>query len=78
MELINPKEYINEMTEWRRKNNTNIFAMQLGKDCLLDTLEGTMTGRALDYLVKGTVGEFYIVKKDIFEGIYESVYHESI
>ena len=34
------------------------------------TLEGTMTGRIGDYLIKGARGEFYFCAKDIFEETY--------
>ncbi len=35
------------------------------------TLEGTMTASVGDWIVKGTSGEFYPVKPDIFEQTYE-------
>lgn len=38
-----------------------------GKVCMaIKTLEGTMLARPGDYIVKGTAGEFYPVKPDIF------------
>lgn len=37
------------------------------------TLEGSMTARKGDYIVKGIKGELYPVKPDIFEATYESV-----
>lgn len=37
------------------------------------TLEGAMTGKVGDYLIKGVRGEFYFCAKDIFEETYESV-----
>lgn len=37
------------------------------------TLEGTMTASLGDYIVKGTKGEFYPVKPDIFEANNEKV-----
>jgi hypothetical protein len=37
------------------------------------TLEGTMTGRIGDYLIKGVRGEFYFCAKDIFEESYEAI-----
>ena len=67
---INPRDFESEMTLWKHKP-TCVKAMQLGKSCKIETLEGTMKGKVLDYLVKGTRGEFYIVDKDIFENIYE-------
>jgi hypothetical protein len=37
------------------------------------TLEGTMTASLGDYIIKGTQGEFYACKPDIFELTYEKV-----
>ncbi len=37
------------------------------------TLEGTMTGKIGDYLIKGVRGEFYFCVKRIFEETYEPV-----
>ena len=37
------------------------------------TLEGIMTGRVGDYLIKGVRGEFYFCAKGIFEETYESI-----
>lgn len=40
---------------------------------LIDTLEGTMTANWGDYIIKGTAGEFYPCKPDIFEAKYVKV-----
>ena len=37
------------------------------------TLEGTMTGKVGDYLIKGVRGEFYFCDKSIFEETYEAI-----
>ena len=37
----------------------------------IPTLEGTMTARAGDWIIKGVKGEFYPCKPDIFEATYE-------
>lgn len=39
---------------------------------LIFTLEGTMTVRQGDYVVRGVAGEFYPVRPDIFEQTYEA------
>ena len=39
----------------------------------IPTLEGRMTARAGDYIIKGVHGEFYPCKPDIFEATYEPV-----
>ncbi len=40
---------------------------------VIETLEGTMTVSPGDYIIKGTQGEIYPCKSDIFEGKYEPV-----
>jgi len=39
----------------------------------IETLEGTMTAKDGDYIIKGVQGEFYPCKPDIFEQTYEKV-----
>lgn len=39
----------------------------------IDTLEGQMTARLGDWIIKGVSGEFYPCKPDIFEATYEAV-----
>ncbi|SDI15235.1 hypothetical protein SAMN05192534_12341 [Alteribacillus persepolensis] len=57
----------------------------LGKDIVVDyknptkpvldieTLEGVMTAKVGDYIIRGVNGEFYPCKPDIFEKTYEKV-----
>ncbi len=40
---------------------------------LIGTLEGEMTARVGDWIIKGVKGEFYPCKPDIFEATYEAV-----
>lgn len=40
---------------------------------LIDTLEGTMSAKRGDYIIKGVQGEVYPCKPDIFEATYEAV-----
>lgn len=40
---------------------------------LIRTLEGTMTGRLGDWIIRGVNGEFYPCKPDIFSMTYEEV-----
>lgn len=40
---------------------------------VIDTLEGEMTAEVGDYIVRGIAGEFYPVKREIFERSYEAV-----
>ncbi len=39
----------------------------------IQTLEGVMTARQGDYVIKGIKGEFYPCKPDIFEQTYEII-----
>ena len=39
--------------------------------CEINTLEGIMTGKGGDYIIKGVQGELYPCKPDIFETTYE-------
>jgi hypothetical protein len=39
----------------------------------IDTLEGTMTARVWDWVIRGVQGEFYPCKPDIFAQTYEAV-----
>ncbi|HEY9414273.1 MAG TPA: hypothetical protein VIQ30_05905 [Pseudonocardia sp.] len=39
----------------------------------IDTLEGVMTAREGDWVIKGVKGEFYPCKDDIFQATYEAV-----
>lgn len=41
--------------------------------CEIQTLEGTMTGKGGDYIIKGVQGEIYPCKPDIFEQTYDLV-----
>jgi len=46
-----------------------------GETALIRTLEGTMTAKKGDFIIKGVNGEFYPCKPDIFAKTYEE-YHE--
>ena len=39
----------------------------------IDTLEGRMTARSGDYIIRGVKGEIYPCKPDIFDATYEKV-----
>jgi hypothetical protein len=41
--------------------------------CIVSTLEGPLTAFPGDWIVQGTAGEFWPVRKDIFENTYEPV-----
>lgn len=48
-----------------------------GRPLSITTLEGVMTARVGDWIIKGVNGEVYPCKPDIFEKTYEQVETES-
>jgi hypothetical protein len=50
-----------------------ITAERLIKPLIIQTLEGDMQGNIGDWLIKGTNGEFYPCKDDIFRKKYEPI-----
>ena len=56
-----------------RKKPIIVNALRMLVDFEVDTLEGTHRGKAGDYLLKGVEGELYLVKKEIFEKIYDII-----
>lgn len=50
-----------------RKNPTNCYEIEIR------TLEGVMTAKVGDWIIKGVNGEFYPCKPDIFEKTYELI-----
>lgn len=70
------EEKARELIEWMGNNSTymaplpdDIFPPTL----LIITLEGAMSAKANDWIIKGVKGEFYPCKPDIFEQTYEEV-----
>ena len=45
---------------------------------VIETLEGDMTARIGDWIIKGVKGEFYPCKPDIFETTYELVEESNV
>jgi len=56
-----------------RKKPVVVFAALLDEPVEIETLEGTMTGNAGDYLICGVNGEYYPCKPDIFAKTYEAI-----
>ena len=52
--------------------------IKFGDYWIINTLEGEMKAKYGDYLVRGIEGEYYPVKKSIFEKSYEEVKDEKI
>lgn len=56
-----------------RKKPIEIQAYQIMEDFYVKTLEGTMRGKAGDYVIQGIRNELYICDKEIFNETYEFV-----
>lgn len=56
---------------WYRKKPVLVQAMRMPTEFKVKTLEGVMSGKAGDYLIKGVKGEMYPCKPDIFSETYE-------
>ncbi|EII2744833.1 hypothetical protein KQR00_001888 [Staphylococcus pseudintermedius] len=63
-------ESAEEIEEWTFNNAVYIVTRHIPK-MKVRTLEGIMTADLGDYIVKGIKDEFYPVKPDIFNKIYE-------
>jgi len=61
--IIEILSFCNNLPYFNLKNNTLI----------IPTLEGDMTAKEGDWIIKGIKGEFYPCKPDIFEQTYEKV-----
>jgi len=56
-----------------QKKPVVVDACQMVDDFVVETLEGTMKGKAGDWLIRGVEGEHYPCDKDIFEKTYSFV-----
>ena len=56
-----------------RKKPVVVHAKQIDAPFEVETMEGTMRGKAGDYLIVGVIGERYPCDKDVFERTYEEV-----
>jgi len=79
------KPVVIEAIQWSGENKLDILAF-CGRDaeiwtpedsdetiCEIHTMEGIMTARVNDYIIKGLIGEFYPCKPNIFEKTYDLV-----
>ena len=72
---------MHRITEWIEQNGGKATYGQeeyrLGEcgpaEMRISTLEGMMTARVGDFIIKGVKGEFYPCKSDIFHATYECV-----
>lgn len=54
-------------------NENPFFVVNSDGTFMLETLEGDMTGRWGDYVLRGPMNDFWIVRKNIFEETYKEV-----
>ena len=62
--------------EWTENGASQIIYVEqplTGPELAIKTLEGVMTARPGDFIIKGVKGEFYPCKPDVFEATYEPV-----
>jgi hypothetical protein len=53
----------------------NVVSQELGStDLQIETLEGVMTAKVGDWIIRGIKGELYPCKPDIFDATYESAH----
>ena len=62
---------LNQVVEWIRKHGGT--ANHNGTDIFIETLEGAMTARVGDFIIRGVKGEHYPCRGDIFRETYEPV-----
>lgn len=67
---------ITPLAKLYRKKPIAIRAFQMDKPFKVATIEGVMSGKAGDWLIKGIKGELYPCDKAIFEATYEKVLTE--
>ena len=77
--LLNERGLVGEDWFWDAVTSNDIITHCFGKHypepawCEIKTLEGVMTARAGDYIIRGVNGEIYPCKADIFKKTYEVV-----
>ena len=64
-----------ELAAWLKAvdHDPDLHLIQVGRDLAIKTLEGTMTARPGDWIIRGVAGELYPCKPDIFAATYEPV-----
>lgn len=71
------RNFADVIVDWIGKENIRLFSLgEFAEDACyieIETLEGVMTAREGDYVIKGIKGEFYPCRSDIFEATYEKV-----
>ena len=67
-------DWINKPIANHNNNIARILSsLSAPKSIVIETLEGYMAARPGDWIIKGTAGEFYPCKSDIFKETYQQV-----
>jgi len=63
--------------DWKyfQKRPVVVKAIRMDKDFEVETLEGTMKGKAGDYLIEGVEGELYPCDYKIFQKTYKTYWY---
>jgi hypothetical protein len=72
LEIVNRGNYPDWVHEALLKNIIFVPVFD-SYSIVIKTLEGNMVAAEGDYLIKGSLGEYWFNKKDIFEQMYEKV-----
>jgi len=64
--------------DWRgvRKRPAEVHATRIDEPFSVQTLEGVMTGKAGDFLIRGIDGELYPCDADIFKRTYDIIVYD--
>lgn len=63
-----------ELSQWSDNKVQGVFNIETKNfNIQIKTLEGVMVPNVGDYVVKGPAGEFWFVRKEIFEATYEEI-----
>jgi len=71
VQFVGGKDSASEIQDWAKRNEI-FFGWDINYDTLsIPTLEGDMSAKSGDWIIKGIAGEFYPCKNDIFVQTYE-------
>lgn len=73
IQLDGTKENAEQVASWMNEVRYGYGKKADGWHFDIHTLEGVMTAKPGDFIIKGVQGEFYPCKADIFHATYESV-----
>lgn len=72
-QLAEPGQDTDAFLDWAEEVGFIDYESDYDEGIAIPTLEGTMRADPGDWVIKGTAGEFYPCKADIFPNIYECV-----